>query len=235
VKKLAVFLAALCAAASIGSQSLKENSYYYQSLELLAEAERAFEAGDYDAAAEYASRANEYALLSDQYVDKMIAITHADAAMERARDKIAWAEAQGAEEAFPRQYELAIAEMDAARKAYGDEDYQTAEIRADSAFESIDAIAASLAEASWPAVYIVRLIPESRECLWKIAAYPFIYNDASKWPLIYERNKQNFVDPSNPNLIEPGQKLVIPSLSGEVRAGVYDPARSYKAFTNTKK
>jgi len=235
VKKSLVILAALAAAASIGAQSLKDNSYYQQSLELIALSQAAFDEGDYDAAAEYAAQAGEYAILSDEYVDKMLAITRADAAIDQARDKIARAGERGAEAANPGQYALALAEMEAARDAYDDEDYMNAEIRANSASESIDAIdLAAFEDAALPAAYVVRLFPGDRECLWKIAEYPFIYNDASKWPIIYERNKKSFVDPANPNLIEPGQELVIPSIAGEARMGSYDPSRKYRPFSAPK-
>jgi len=235
VKRLLAILAALAAALSIGAQSLKDNSYYQQSLELIALSQAAFDEGDYDAAAEYADRAREYALLSDEYVDKMVAITRADEAIDQAREKIARAEELGADAANPGQFDLAVVEMEAAREAYDDEDYEAAEIRADSASESIDAIdLAALEDGILPAVYVVRLSLENRECLWKIAQYPFIYNDASKWPIIYEYNKKSFVDPANPNLIEPGQELVIPSLSGEARKGVYDPSRKYPPYAARK-
>ena len=226
MKRLALTLAALAAAASLGAQSLKDNSYYQQSLELIALSQSAFDEGDYDASAEYAARAREYALLSDQYVEKMVAITRADEAIDRARGKIARAEELGADAANPGQYELALVEIEAAREAYDEEDYEAAEIRADSASESIDAIdLAALEDGILPAAYVVRLFPGDRECLWNIAEYPFIYNDASKWPLIYEHNKKSFVDPANPNLIEPGQELAIPSIAGEARKGTYDRGR----------
>jgi len=301
VKKILMIMAALVAAASIGAQSLKDNSNYQKSLELMALAEQAFADGDYDAASDYAAQAKEYALLSDQYVEKMLAMTRADKAIENAKAKIAWADARGSEAAYPGQMGLARAEMAAAAKAYDAEDYQNAEIRADSAAQSIDAIAKAEAESAiakaeaamgeadkssykqgypseyasasvaiadaqaaygsadyetaieransclatlasirdkdsaWPAVYVVRLIPERRDCLWRIAEYPFIYNDARKWPAIYDYNKKTFRDPGNPNLIYPGQKLVIPSIAGESRSGTYDPAKKYKPFVAPKK
>jgi len=45
------------------------------------------------------------------------------------------------------------------------------------------------------------------ECLWKIAAYPEVYGDAVKWPLIYRANKDQIKDP---DLIYPNQVLEIP-------------------------
>jgi nucleoid-associated protein YgaU len=294
-------MAALVAAAAIGAQSLKDNSNYQKSLELMALAEQAFADGDYDAASDYAAQAKEYALLSDQYVEKMIAMTRADQAMEKAKAKIAWAEAHGVEASHPGQVGLARTELAAASTAYDAEDYANAEVRANSAAESIDVIAKAEAEAAiakaegamgeaekadyrqgypseyasasvaladanaaygsadyetaieransclstlaairdkdgaWPAVYVVRLIPERRDCLWRIAEYPFIYNNARKWPVIYDYNKKTFRDPGNPNLIYPGQTLAIPSVAGETRSGTYDPAKTYKPFVAPKK
>ncbi len=57
--------------------------------------------------------------------------------------------------------------------------------------------------------YVVRLIPKRRDSLWRIAEYEFIYNDPFKWKFIYEANRDKI---KNPDLIYPGQKLVIPPL-----------------------
>ncbi len=37
--------------------------------------------------------------------------------------------------------------------------------------------------------YTVRLIPERRDCLYRIAEYPEIYEDPTQWPKIYRANK----------------------------------------------
>ncbi len=57
--------------------------------------------------------------------------------------------------------------------------------------------------------YVVRLIPQRRDSLWRIAEYEFIYNDPFKWRIIYQANLDKI---SNPDLIYPGQRLVIPPL-----------------------
>lgn len=46
------------------------------------------------------------------------------------------------------------------------------------------------------------------DCLWNIAKKKSIYGNASKWRKIYNANKK--LIGKNPNLIYPGQKLVIP-------------------------
>ncbi|WP_244933652.1 LysM peptidoglycan-binding domain-containing protein [Neobacillus mesonae] len=47
------------------------------------------------------------------------------------------------------------------------------------------------------------------DSLWKIAAKKSVYGNGAKWTLIYNANKK--IIGKNPNLIYPGQKLVIPN------------------------
>jgi nucleoid-associated protein YgaU len=74
-----------------------------------------------------------------------------------------------------------------------------------------------------PATYIVRLIPERRDCFWRIAEYPFVYGDPLKWPILYEANKNKIPQPDNPHLILPDMEVTIPSIDGEKREGVWSP------------
>ncbi len=57
------------------------------------------------------------------------------------------------------------------------------------------------------AVYTVRLIPERRDCLWRIAEYDFVYGNPYLWPMIWRRNRKLV---QNPDLIQPGWLLIIP-------------------------
>jgi hypothetical protein len=438
---LAAFIIASCLA--LGAQSLKDNPSYQKSLELKAMAVQAYDDGDYDAAADYAAQAKEYASLSDQYVEKMlakykadnaiaqakvkmewadgidamtlypeqygaasdeysssltaydaedypesadraqatvaavgeIAVADADAAIAQAKEKIDWADSIDAKSLYPDQYAEASDALSGALGAYDSENYPESAAWARSAVKAVDAIEVADADAAiaqakdkiawadgidakeryadqyaeatdalsgaladydegayigaaakarsasqavdaiakadadtaiaqaktalgaaeaidgpanypdeyaqgkaaltdaeaaydsedylsaaqrardcvaalagvrpkevvavevpkvevvtWPAVYVVRLIPARRDCLWRIAEYPFIYNNPLKWPVIYEANKKTFRDPSNPNLIFPGQKLKIPSIKGEAREGAWDPQTEYQAF-----
>ncbi len=45
------------------------------------------------------------------------------------------------------------------------------------------------------------------ESLWRISGQKDVYNDPSKWKKIYEANKNKI---ANPNVVYPGQRLVIP-------------------------
>jgi nucleoid-associated protein YgaU len=49
------------------------------------------------------------------------------------------------------------------------------------------------------------------DTLWSIAADPQIYNNPYQWPRLFITNRERLIDPNNPNLIEPGQVLIIPS------------------------
>ena len=57
--------------------------------------------------------------------------------------------------------------------------------------------------------YTVRLIPERRDCLWRIAEYDYIYGNPWKWPLIFKANMNRIKDE---DLIYPGQVFDIPKL-----------------------
>ncbi|MCX7028161.1 MAG: LysM peptidoglycan-binding domain-containing protein [Spirochaetes bacterium] len=117
--------------------------------------------------------------------------------------------------------------MDAAKFAFDRKDYKTASTKAQASYATLSDISEF---APLPGKYTVRLIPERRDCLWRIAEYGFVYNNPLKWPVLYEANKRTFKDPSNPNLIYPGQVLVIPSIKGETREGMWNPNKTYQSL-----
>jgi nucleoid-associated protein YgaU len=86
-------------------------------------------------------------------------------------------------------------------------------------------------EPALPQYYTVRLVISKRDCFWRIAEFPFVYNDPWKWRLLYNANKSLLENPANPDLIEPGQHFVIPSASGEKREGEYDPDVNYPTYS----
>jgi hypothetical protein len=55
--------------------------------------------------------------------------------------------------------------------------------------------------------YTVQYKPEDRDCLWKISGFDDIYGDPFLWPKIWKRNQKKI---PNPDLIYPGQVLIIP-------------------------
>lgn len=81
-----------------------------------------------------------------------------------------------------------------------------------------------------PQYYIVvRRVPLT-DALWRIAGYSYIYNNPIEWYRIYEANRNILRDPDNPDLILPGQRLIIPSLNGEERSGDYNPDLEYLTY-----
>jgi len=79
-----------------------------------------------------------------------------------------------------------------------------------------------------PASYTIRAWSVSHDCFWNIAGRPWVYGNPRQWRVLYNANKAKLPDPNNPNVIEPGIVLDIPSLKGEVRQGAWDENRTYK-------
>jgi len=155
---------------------------------------------------------------------KAAAKAAAQADIDKAQGKYDWAVSKNAQNNFPELLAKGSAELDGAKAAFSSEDFAGASAKALAAFDTLSGIGEF---APLPAVYVVRLIPARRDCLWRIAEYSFIYNNPLKWPVLYEANKKTFKDPSNPNLIFPNQVLQIPSIKGETRSGTWDAKKTY--------
>ena len=73
------------------------------------------------------------------------------------------------------------------------------------------------------------------DCLWRIASYKRIYRNARLWPLIYSANQDKV---KNPDLIFPGQILIIPPLPDffkeRVKAVLKEVRATNKVKNNTK-
>jgi len=138
-----------------------------------------------------------------------------------------------AEEAFERgDYEAAtMYAQEAARYArLSEEEY--IEIEADeepvSSYARTETVVPDSDGYPLPATFTVRLWVVYGDSLWNIAALPEVYGDPYKWPILFEANRHNMPNPNNPDLIEPGMLLEIPSLAGELREGVWQSGRSYR-------
>jgi hypothetical protein len=79
-----------------------------------------------------------------------------------------------------------------------------------------------------PRYYTVRTWRTHRDCFWTIAARPGVFGDPWRWRELYEANRERLPNPNNPNLIEPGFVLEIPSTRGEIRQGMWEPGRTYE-------
>jgi hypothetical protein len=223
----------LCAAAALPAQSLLDNEYYFKARNLQYESEVAMNAGEYDKAVSLAAEAREYLAKSDAYVEEMTRYYRANGWLSVANDRIAYAKSIEADVNFKEAYDKAASDAREAKVALDAKEYETSVILSKSAIEALKGIAfvskptPSVEEPSWPEFYEVRLIRGRRDCFWRIAEYPFVYNDPWKWKLLYDANRDLIADPANPDLIEPGQLFKIPSLAGEKREGTWDPNVSY--------
>jgi nucleoid-associated protein YgaU len=70
----------------------------------------------------------------------------------------------------------------------------------------------------------------SKDCFWNIAGFPWVYGNPYQWRLLYNANKSKLPNPNNPNVIEPGTVLDIPSIKGEVREGAWESGKTYEAL-----
>jgi len=229
----------LCAAAAVlPAQSLLDNEYYKKAQDLRYQSEQALEEGDYDAAASLAAEAKDNLAMSDAYVEEAKRFYQANGWLNRANDRVAYANSIAADVNFKDAYNTAASDARGARVALDAKDYERSLELSKSALAALEGIAVvqapkrpveptQPAEPSWPQYYEVRLILSRRDCFWRIAEYPFVYNDPWKWKILYEANKSLLTDPKNPDLIEPGQVFEIPSLAGEKREGTWDPETSY--------
>ncbi len=56
-------------------------------------------------------------------------------------------------------------------------------------------------------IYTVQNRPQTEDTLWRIAGFKDVYNNPYLWPLLWQRNKEQL---DNPDLLHPGQKLLVP-------------------------
>jgi nucleoid-associated protein YgaU len=219
----------LATASVVGAQNLRDNEYYREARRYELLAEQALENGEYDKAIEYSKEAERLSKLAVEYADRLLLFYRANGMLRRARDRMRYADWIGADKRYPERYTEASEAFQDAQQQFDADEYEAT-------IESAEVVLAALADIAprpanpLPEYYVVRLIPERRDCFWRIAEYSFIYNDARKWPLIYEANKELLVDPENEDLIHPGQRFRIPSLHGEERSGTYDPDEEYPSL-----
>jgi nucleoid-associated protein YgaU len=219
-------------------EGLRNNEFFRESLRLTRLAQETFEYGDYDASAGFAEEAIRYAELSDEHIANQL--------LAEARRLVAFADNNNIANLFPNNYNEARNQYEAAAVFHSNEEWSDA---IDAAMKSISILAAfeTTRTAARPGTttgtttttttatgtrtgtaelvrqYTVRTWRVERDCLWNIAGYPWVYGDPWRWRELYEANKHKMPDPNNPDLIEPGMILDIPSIRGETRQGMYRP------------
>lgn len=58
-------------------------------------------------------------------------------------------------------------------------------------------------------IYTVQKRPQTQDTLWRIAGFKDVYNNPYLWPLLWQRNREQI---DNPDLLYPGQKLLVPAI-----------------------
>ena len=227
MKKLFTVLLVTMLAASMFAISYKNNTYQKLADEYTKKAEAALDAGEYDLSYEYAQKAEENAALSEAYIKMMLVRTDAENYIGLAKNQVAYAEKIDAEHTYPMAYTSAKENLANAEKAFDSEDFAKATEYAKQCLADLDGIKEVT---PLPEFYIVRPWAETKDCYWNISGRPYVYNNPLLWENLYQANKAAMPKPEDPNLIHPGMKMKIPSLTGEYRKGTYDPKKEYEAY-----
>ncbi len=227
MKKLVTILMAALLATSIFAVSYKNNTYQKLADEYTKKAEKAMDAGEYDDAIAYSQEAQKNAELSKAFIARMMAMGEAEDNIKLAKNKIAWAEKIDAPNIYPMAYTAAKENLGYAESAFDAEEWGRANEYAKLSLASLEGVTE---KTPLPAEYIVRPWAETKDCYWNISGRPYVYNNPLLWENLYQANKSKMPKPEDPNLILPGMKMSIPSLTGEYRTGTYDPKKEYEAY-----
>jgi nucleoid-associated protein YgaU len=226
------------AAMPLAAQSLLDNQYYRAAQGQLAQSQRALDAGDYDASSALAAQASDNLAKSDDYVATMTQFYRANGYLSMAKDRVAYAKSIDADTHYKAAYDKAVTAVAGAKTALDGKDYPKSIDLSKSAIAALANVAPvakvppkePVAAPAFPQYYTVQLRLPLRDCFWRIAGFPFVYNDPWKWRVLYDANKDLLENPQNPDLIEPGMKFIIPPLDNETREGEYDPQSQYPVF-----
>ena len=206
--------------------TIRNNKYYNESLRFANMARLAYDNGDYDASTGYSEEAMRYANLSDEYVKLRLKMWEVDKAISAAGKRLDYAFSINAKARYPEEYkeaEFSYAEAISFRSAEKWDDALDAANRVLAVLAYID----GKVPEPLPAQYTVRAWSTFKDCFWNIAGRPWAYNDPFKWKVLYEANKTKIPDINNPDLIEPGTILDIPSVKGEFRQGMWTISGTY--------
>jgi tetratricopeptide (TPR) repeat protein len=229
-------------AAPLAAQSLLDNQYYHKAQDLLKQSQQAYDQGDYDAATDLANQAKDQFAQSEAYIAELTQFYRANGYLSVAKDRVAYAKSIDADVHYKDAYTRASRDVGDAKTALDGKDYPKSIDLSQKAIALLKDVAPVTKQVTQtpaatepgpvelPQYYTVRLILPLRDCFWRIAAYPFVYNDPWKWKLLYNANKDVLENPENPNLIEVGMRFVIPALADEKRSGDFDPSVEYPAL-----
>lgn len=223
-KLIAILVVCGLALFTVTAASYTTNTYQKQALEYSRLAQEAFDSGEYDLAVEYAEMSAEYTTLSEAYIRTMMARADAQKQLDLLKNQLAYAKSIGGDANYPNYYNAASDGYQQALAAFDAAQYE--DVLALTA-DALDALKEIGAITVLPKYYVVRTWKGDRDCFWNIAGRTYVFGDVWQWKKLYEANKNKLEDPENPNIVEPGTILEIPSLNGEVREGTYDPTKKY--------
>lgn len=227
MKKLFTSVLLFSVIMSVFAISYTNNTYQKLANEYAKKAEMALDAGHYEESVEYSKLAEENAILSREYTEMMLARKDAEDNIKLAKNKLAWAEKVDAPNIFPMAYSAGKENIENADASFGEEDYPKASDFAKQALAALDGIVETT---PLPEFYIVRPWAETKDCYWNISGRHYVYNNPLLWENLYQANKDKMPKPEDPNLIHPGMKMKIPSITGEYRKGTYDSKKEYNAY-----
>ena len=203
-------------------EGIRNNEFFLESLRMTKLAHDTYEIGDYDASTGFAQEAIRFAHLSDEFVSVQL--------IAEAKRLLDLADKNNIANKYPVDYKEGKFYYESSVEFHSDEDWNEA---ISSAVKSINIFTAlntgksvavgSTGSKGLPKQYTVRTWVKERDCLWNISGYSWVYGDPTKWRLLYDANKSKMPDPNNPNLIEPGMVLDIPSIKNEAREGMWRP------------
>ncbi|MBQ0167605.1 MAG: hypothetical protein KBT02_10920 [Treponema sp.] len=230
MKKLIVLLV-MCGLVlfSATAASYTNNTYQKQAREYSRLAQEAFDSGEYDLAVEYAEMAAEYTVLSEAYIRTMVARSDAQKQLNQLQKQLAYAKSIHGDVNYPNYYNLASQIYKASLEAFDAAQYE--DVIAWTA-DALDALKEISAVTALPKYYVVRTWAGDRDCFWNIAGRSYVFGNVWQWKKLYEANKDKLPNPNNPDIIEEGMILEIPSIKGEVREGTYDPKKTYDPIKN---
>ena len=237
VSLLLVFIAAAAFAFTVPGDEyvipsrIINNDFFLESVRLNRLAVETYDFGDYDASTGFAEESIRYTYLSDEFVAVQL--------ITEARRLLDWADANNMAARQSYYYYEARTHYEVSVTSHANDDL---DLSISSAIRSIQILtmlqsgnavppppAAVQGGASpLPRQYTVRPWSVSRDCLWKIAGYSWVYGDPTKWRELYNANRSRLPNPNNPDLIHPGFVLEIPSISGEYRDGMWDQNTTYR-------
>lgn len=221
---LFLLLSAFVSTAALSAQNLLENEEMLRSRQLQLQSQQALDEGDYERATELAAEAEQLAALGKEKALEEAAAYRANTLLNRAKYRIDYIRLIGAAERVADRYTKARELYTAASEALKGKEYDRSMELSRQVLSTLEGITPRRTGSQTPVLpryYEVRLIPERRDCFWRIAEYDFIYGDPRAWQNIYEANRSKLPDPDDPGLILPGTILEIPTIGGETREGTW--------------